>query len=1168
MPTQKLAQNNFTSGQYDRAVQGKEQSELVANGLAKAMNVVSSESGELRKRLGTKYLLELDEQAVVVPFRLPSGDDVMLVCTDNKIVGYEFAGDNVVPLLTPDDNAPSFPDSNWTSNTNGAYTVKLSSTTSSGEWGAGFNAASSPYYGKGSLFKIANTVQNVPAYIEIDSAETQILDSLWVRWVCSCNGNYKGHYKGWIDPVLQYSDDGESWVSVETDYKNPYSGVPDMYQASHHYGLGSGEKTENYTLMKIININHSTPHKYWRVWFMNRIQNTTTYSGERLEVFVSKVAYVSKTMTEFVKDTVFGNESLKKIKYSQDYTTLMIVAEDKEPLKVSYSAGGLSTEPFTSLSGDGYTAPASVSFFQNRLWFAGVAGFPTTVLGSKFGNYNEYKYSLTIASGAQYDDALNLKSNQLRSKIKNIVGSQNVLYCFSEDGISFVDGGGNGIIATNQSIEFNLKNRMPAGDATPTFKDDVLLYASADGTKLYAVDYDMVVERFQVEDLAKYAKDVVFGKITELHYINNESKLIYGLLENNSMFALLYDKGVHNGFFPMSIQNGLVFDVCPVKHGRDYRLVMVTNRSGRWFLEELQDKGNYKTTDDPLMSKESKKWATYDNLENNIALDCYKKYDQRISVSGSVAGGVMTIDAALDLRPYVGQTLLLGRENNPEFQMLVNLTGVDEVDNKSYFVEVVSKRGDGLVFDTVYPEFNRFPITLPFGTEIGVISEGRYMGEFSCNELTVNYNLYGWKSGADIVYTLGESPEKNDQLFDENKNEITKYYQNNVESYDAETNTIVVNASIQEKATQPLYGWGDGVFTLSASPVSGDLLYNADGSPKTEYYNNTVDSVSGSSISVITSVVSYDAKYGWTGSAGTIYTKSVGGSGSSVEVYSGGSGIIGGGLEYMTAVTYNGVVYNRNASADVSNSTGQYMYRGFTSGSKTYWIVDSYVDAGGKFTQSWTTTRLYKTAGTSRDQVEAHITRSQATFAKTELYITYNGNQYTRDTGKDVPAGQTVNTVEFARNTGIDIESVIITEIVTKTFARDTSLDITDGGVYIDLPLSVHKVIYGALYESYGIIKIQKPYESMKSVQQINVSVINTAHLQVGTGFNDLQELEKIKDDSHYDLTNITMNGSYRIVPSDTPEWDKYIILRSVKGLPFTVVGVEAFMNYSNTGGN
>ena len=50
MPIQKLVQNNFTSGQYDRTVQGKEQSVLVANGLSKAMNVLSSDAGELRKR--------------------------------------------------------------------------------------------------------------------------------------------------------------------------------------------------------------------------------------------------------------------------------------------------------------------------------------------------------------------------------------------------------------------------------------------------------------------------------------------------------------------------------------------------------------------------------------------------------------------------------------------------------------------------------------------------------------------------------------------------------------------------------------------------------------------------------------------------------------------------------------------------------------------------------------------------------------------------------------------------------------------------------------------------------------------------------------------------------------------------------------------------------------
>ena len=96
----------------------------------------------------------------------------------------------------------------------------------------------------------------------------------------------------------------------------------------------------------------------------------------------------------------------------------------------------------------------------------------------------------------------------MREKITNITGGQKVLYTYSEDGLALVDSGSGGMIATNQSIEFNLRNRMPAGSSTPAFKDDVMLYASSDGTKLYAVDYDLMTERFQVDDLAKYAKDI------------------------------------------------------------------------------------------------------------------------------------------------------------------------------------------------------------------------------------------------------------------------------------------------------------------------------------------------------------------------------------------------------------------------------------------------------------------------------------------------------------------------------------------------------------------------------------------------------------------------------------------------------------------------------------
>ena len=1155
MPTQKLTQNNFTSGQYDRTVQGKEQSELVASGLAKAMNVVSSESGELRKRLGTKLLMELDENAVVVPFRVPNGNDVLLMCTDGNIAAYQFSGNNLVPVMTPDDNAPVFPTSGWDSILNEGFLVKSSC---SGFWASGFNAASSPYYGKGSLFNVENTVQNIPAYISIESSKPHILGSLRVRWVNTCSGNHKGHYKGWIVPVLQYSDDGDSWVSVETDYTNPFSGDPDVYYASHHYGSGSSEKTENYVVYEITNINHNIAHEYWRIWFTQRISNTQTFSGERLEVFVSNVKYVSETLKRFESPTNFTNDVLKKIKYSQDNTTMLIVAEDTQPMILTYSAAGFELDNFKGLTGDGYTSPSSVAFFQNRLWFSGVDGFPTTVLGSKFGDYDEYKYSLTITTGAQYDDALNLKSNQLRSKIKNIVGSQNVLYCFSEDGISFVDGGGNGLIATNQSIEFNLKNRMPAGDATPTFKDDILLYTSADGTKLYAVDYDMVVERFQVEDIAKYAKDVINGKMTELHFINNESKLIYGLMDNNNMFALLYKKGEYNGFFPMSIQNGYVYDICPIKHNRDYKLIMVTNRSGRWYLEEKLDKGKFINTADPLMSKEEKKWATYDNLENNIALDCYKSYNEGINVTGRCDGLTIVTDASVDFNSLVGKTVLLCVNNNPENHILAQI--IEVIDQYSAYVTVIDSRGNLNIFDVIYPEFTRFPTSLPQDTEVAVISEGRYIGEYSASNYVIKDTLYCWWvfNTEEYIYTLSKTPAHGDLIYNSFGEPITIYAENFVADYSG--NILKVNSALQENGVSDLYGWGDGVYTVNSTPSVGDALYDENGVPLTSYYDNTVYSVSDTSISVVADKVVYEAQYAWRSGTDVLYSKNDAEYKDWATLFSGESYQVD---TECTSIVYDGVEYFRDKSKDgtrrvVSQSQWSGYFLGFTNGNTTYFIQDVYIN------QKYTTSqRIYKE--TSSGVVNGYQATVPINYTK---YIKYEGRNFYRDVDSDVVSETKINTITLERNASIDKQSITLSSYVVKDFQRKESNDIMDGGIYIDLPFPVHKVIYGATYEAYGIIKIEKPYESMKSVQQINLSVIDTAHLQVGTGFNDLQELEQIKDDSHYDLTNITMNGSYRVVPSDTPEWEKYIILRSVKGLPFTVVGLEAFVNYSNMGGN
>ena len=925
MSTQKLTQKSFVNGQYDRIAQNQEGTNggIVSAGVAFSLNCLSSDKQEIRKRLGTKKLLDLDDYAVVVPYRY--GDsDVALVLTNNKLDLYSYYDDILLPFVGSSDVQRFVLD--WTSNNTDGYTV--SDSNNSSEVYKVFKVGSLGYGVSGST--IGATTNGYS--IDFEVPETVSLNKFSFEFrsgITYLNTKPKvGGYRGFRSALLYWSDDGATWELEPSKITQPdgSDGVK-MSQTSASTGSHPTITTTNQYFIRFnIAPRSASSHKYWRVVFNE--YSPASNADSSMSYYVSGQIWVQSLSQGASFDTDILVDDLKNIKYDQYQSKLKFVSDKSPVYAFSIENGVISFEEFKATDESLFTtygSPTCVSYFQNRLWFSGFKANPALVLGSKFGDEKQFTKETTLA----FDDYFNLTCNQLKSRITNIVGSQNVLYCFSEDGISFVDSGSNAMIASNQSIEFHLKNRMPAGSATPTFKDDVLLYASADGIKLYAVDYDMVIERFQVEDLAKYAKDITKGKIKELHYLNNESQLVYGLCEDNTMFALMFRKGVYSGFFPIDIQDGYVYDICPIKSGRDNKLLMVTSRSGRWFLEEKLDQGVYKDTNSVILSAEEKKWATYDNVEKNIAMDCYQKYDEMVSEPGILKDDVLIFNNDIDLSAYKGQTLSI----EPGVGDSVLLAKIEDV-SKLYCWSMEQDEESGLVFSK---------------TDTPV----------SGDEL---FNRYGEKTG------------------------------DKVDSYNSEGGFI-------------------------------------------RYHNPEYDAVLPS--------VSYKTGY-------------------------------------------------RYAGSDVTHARIEKIVERGT--------VGGFVGFCPEF-----------------DSFEANFA-----------------------------AGTEIGVISQGRYLG---------EFIVPENRK------------IILPFLVNKISYGATYISRAILKVREPQETMKLVKQIGVSVVDSGHLEIGTSLDFMQSLEKIKDDSHYDLTNITMNGSYVIVPEDTPEWEKNIILQSKKGLPFTVNSIDAIINYSNTGG-
>lgn len=628
---------DFSGGVVNQELQNRDDGRGV---FIDALNVLSSWNGGLRKRAGTYWLKTLNGPTRMIPFRKPDGNDMLLLISDGHIEAVQFVDDkHIEPVWVPGGTVPTFPSTGWAGETtNGDYTIAISSDAAQTEWGKGFDAYSGQhYYQEGSEYTGGYTsTTNVPAIINISSTSPQIFVSAQIRWCNTCNGNHKGHYKGWVDPVIQYSDDGTNWTSVNTTYKNPLPfGGSDAYRASYLYGSGSNQKTENYVLYEVTNTSCMEEHQYWRIYMQLRIVNNQTYSGERIDLFVQKVTYASSIMTPFsASQSFFTEENLYDIKFAQHANRMYLTNGTDPVLQIDYTAAGFTiANQNNSLNYTTQGYPKCVAVYSNRLWFGGFSAFPTKVWGSAFGNYDDF----TIPGTIKETSPIEATCVEIKSIIDNLWGASTALYALSADGVSMIDAGG-GIVATDQ-IEFKLRNHEPVDPMTPTVKSDVMIYLGRDRQKVFMTDYDLVVQRFRATNIAKKYSHFLSAGVKEMHVVPDKADLIYGILDNGQMFAILFDLEQQvNSVWPIWT-DGFVSDIQPMKFEDQTKLCMLVQRSGIWQLEYKKDVPEQELMD--FMSEEEKKDYTAKVFAEDIYLDCVseREYDTPIKIINDLPYG-------------------------------------------------------------------------------------------------------------------------------------------------------------------------------------------------------------------------------------------------------------------------------------------------------------------------------------------------------------------------------------------------------------------------------------------------------------------------------------------------------------------------------------------------
>lgn len=623
-----FSKRDFSCGQYDREYQAA-QTEISSRGMIYSRNLISSPLREIKTRPGTKFLQRLDSPAKLIPYRIDT-NDMVLVMQDGIFSGYDFDENfNLVPRMVYSGDAPTMPNSGWTANTNGDWSVAFSPTTATAFYPMCNNVTGRPikYRGTGTVISTRPTTTNIPAYLNItNSAENVYLSSVIIRFVLSCAGNHTGHYKGWRDPILQWSDDGNNWTSVKTRVDNPYgTGGANEYQGSYHYGSGSGEFTENYTVYRVSNDSSDyTGHKYWRIFFTTIIFNSQTYGNETLEILISNNGgpqFLPTSPSQYVvNDSPITINDLPNLKYSQDSNQLIIAMKGKQPYEIKFAGGEFTNQPFSPSSTTGFWAtqgyPAAVAHYQNRLWFAGFTLNPNRVCSSAFGNYQDFSIPTTLLASSP----IIADCNQMKSMITDIFGGWDVLYAQCDEGIATVEAGDSAVAPNNMS--FLLKVRKRSGGVTPTIKEDMMFWVGNDRKTIYAIQYDLIARKYHVADITKFCHSYLDSGVEELHYVDTAARLIYGSLRNGNMFALLYDSEAQViGLFPIET-SGTIYDLSVIQSNGEIRLLAVIQRDGVWAIEMFNPVKELEGTDLFLQTRYEKNAATKRNLISQPFIDC------------------------------------------------------------------------------------------------------------------------------------------------------------------------------------------------------------------------------------------------------------------------------------------------------------------------------------------------------------------------------------------------------------------------------------------------------------------------------------------------------------------------------------------------------------------
>ena len=240
--------------------------------------------------------------------------------------------------------------------------------------------------------------------------------------------------------------------------------------------------------------------------------------------------------------TTFTTAELNSLYFAQSADTLYIAHSNHAPSKLtrtshtSWTLANLTfaTAPANFASGAGEN-PRCVTFFEERLYWAGTDNQPQTIWASKSGDF------LNMNQGTGLDD----ESVEFTLATDDV----NVIRWLKASDVLLIGtvGGefklhGNGSPVTPSNVRVVQETKYGSSSVTPVTSGRAVLFNQRATKKLRQMIFDLNVEGFVAPDLTILAEDITGDGITDMAYQQEPDSIIWAVRADGTLIGLTYQR--------------------------------------------------------------------------------------------------------------------------------------------------------------------------------------------------------------------------------------------------------------------------------------------------------------------------------------------------------------------------------------------------------------------------------------------------------------------------------------------------------------------------------------------------------------------------------------------------------------------------------------------------